>query len=269
MATANAPYCAKLRPAVGLLLQDAGNYDDPALARQVLDLTSEFAVEAVAAGSPAETAGLAANMPVTAIEGRDLGGLPAIEPGDWRRLDGLTNMLEVALMHRGEVALTVTRNGAPQVLTLRGIPACAARFELATDRSGARASGERVIVTRTIYDQIGGDPEMVAAIVAHELAHVVLGHRHLKRMPVKTQEVEADRLSVWLLFNAGYDPQAAVRFQQSWGKAHDKGLLSAPDHNRWKKRASQMTAEITALEHAIGSDGKADWERQFRREQVN
>lgn len=268
LATANAHYCTNLRPAVGLLLQDAGNYDDPALARKVLGLSGDFAVEAIAAGSPAEAAGLAANMPVTAIDGQDLGALPAIKAGDWRRLDRLTSTVEAALLSRGEVSLKVIRGGTAETLTLHGVPACSARFELVTNRSGARASGERVIVTRRIYDQVGGDPDMVAAIAAHELAHVVLGHRFLGRMPVKRQEVEADRLSVWLLFNAGYDPQVAVRFQETWGKDHDRGILSAPDHNRWKKRASQMASEIAVLRAAAGPDGKADWGSRFRRERV-
>jgi hypothetical protein len=265
MATANAPSCTNVRPAVGLLLQDAGNYDDPALARQVLGLTHDIAVQAAAQGSPAAAAGLLANQPVLALEGRDLAALPQIRPGNWRRLDGLTAAIEAALTDRGEVSLVIERGGAPEALTLRGVPACAARFELSTSRSGARASGERVIVTRTIHDQVAGDPDMVAAIIAHELAHVVLGHRYRKRMPVKAQEEEADRLSVWLLRNAGYDPHVAVRFQQSWGKAHDKGLLSAPDHNRWRKRAAQMQGEITAMEAAAGAQGYADWARLFVR----
>src|SRR3546814_9337771 len=76
----------------------------------------------------------------------------------------------------------------------------------------------------------------LAAAVAHELAHNILRHRErLDAADVdrglfkgfgrsarlfRQTEVEADRLSVWLMRGAGYDPQAAVRL---WGRFGTRG----------------------------------------------
>lgn len=265
LGTGNSLYCANLRPAVGLLLQDAGNYDDPELAREVLGLKHDIAIEAVAAGSPAAAAGLVANMGVLSLAGHDLTALPEIKAGEWKRLDLLTNTVETTLFSTGELALTVERGGAVEALTLHGIPSCSARFELATSGRAAEASGERVIITRRMFDELGGEEELVAAVMAHELAHVVLGHRFLKKMPVSAQEDEADRLSVWLLHNAGYDPASAVRVQREWGKAQSGGLFIDLNHGSWKKRARRTETEIEIMRAAIGTDGKADWGFSFPR----
>ena len=55
-ARANAAFCANTAPGIGLLVLDAGSFGDPGAIRQVLRLTGDFAVDAVAAGSPAERA---------------------------------------------------------------------------------------------------------------------------------------------------------------------------------------------------------------------
>jgi hypothetical protein len=264
LATGNARFCANQRPVAGLLLQDVMNYTDPPAVRGALGLTRDIAVEAVAEGSPAQAAGLKANLAVVALAGQDLTALPPVKAGDWRRLTALHDTLDAALVDAGAVTLAIeTANGRRDV-TLAGVPACAARFELATEGGGARAGADRVVITEKIYVEVGGEADMVAAILAHELAHVILGHS-ASRLPVKAREEEADRLSPWLLQNAGYDPAAAARLHRTWGKAHDWGIFSAPDHNRWKKRAAQIDAEIARLPAATEPDGKADWAAHFVR----
>lgn len=264
LATGNARYCPNQRPVVGLLLQDAMNYADPPAVRGALGLTRDIAVEAVAEGSPAQEAGLEANLALVVLAGRDLMALPPVKAGDWQRLTALHDSIDAALVQAGEVTLVAEAAQGRREVTLTGVPACAARFELGTEGSGARAGLDRVLITRTIYDQVGGEPDMVAAILAHELAHVILRHS-ASPLPVKSREEEADRLSPWLLQNAGYDPEAAARLHRTWGKAHDWGIFSAPDHNRWKKRAAQIDAEIVALRAVTGADGQADWAAHFVR----
>ena len=73
---------------------------------------------------------------------------------------------------------------------------------------------------------------------------------------IKQAEIEADRLSVWLMKNAGYDPQAAIRFWTRYGKKHGKGIFSASTHYRWKKRVKLFEEEIAKMQTAETLDGK-------------
>ncbi|HSM53558.1 MAG TPA: hypothetical protein VK839_05205, partial [Erythrobacter sp.] len=59
LAVANAPFCDKAIPAVGLQLHDIASYGDPEAMRRLIGLTRDFAVLTVASGSPAAAAGLA------------------------------------------------------------------------------------------------------------------------------------------------------------------------------------------------------------------
>lgn len=276
LARGNAAYCARVRPAIGLLLQDVQNYDDPAKARSVLGLTGDIAVEAVAEGSPAAAAGLEANDQVLAIDGMDMADLPPARKGGWQRLFSLHDRIDAALVRDGRIALTVIHGGAERRLVIAGEPACAVRFELDMDMSVARATRDRVVVGYKLYRELGGDEALLAAAMAHEFAHAVLDHQSLLDTlgrgmnKVRHTEEEADRLSVWLLANAGYDPQDAERFMQSWGKAHDLGIFGMPDHNRPGTRATMIADEIATLHAAQARDPghAANWPRDFVRQRI-
>lgn len=276
LARGNARYCGQVRPSVGLLLQDLRNYDDPAKARAVLGLTGDIAVEAVADGSPAQTAGLEANDAVLAIGGESMSGLPPAKRGNWQRLWDLHNRIDTLLGQGGKVTLTVAHDGVQRGVTLAGEPACAVRFDLDTSGSAAKATRDRVILSKTLYDQLGGDEAMVAAAMAHEFAHAVLDHQGLLDRigrgmnKVRHTEEEADRLSVWLLANAGYDPTDAQRFMLTWGVDHDAGIFGMPDHDRPKTRARMMEAEVQALHASETRDSAhaANWPRDFVRQEI-
>jgi predicted Zn-dependent protease len=101
---------------------------------------------------------------------------------------------------------------------LNPAPICASRFWIDTkSKLDAGADGYNVRITEALVSFAANDDELAAA-VAHELSHNLLEHREkLRRMRksagnIRATEIEADRLSVWLMANAGYDPSAAVRF---------------------------------------------------------
>ena len=103
-----------------------------------------------------------------------------------------------------------------------------------------------------------GDKTLVS-LIAHELAHNVLRHRaRLDAAGVdrglmkqfgrnarlfRQTEVEADRLSVWLLAGAGYDPGAAVRFWTAFGQREGRPLFQAGTHPRWQDRVEALASE--------------------------
>lgn len=272
LARANAPYCRQVAPGIGLALLDAAGFADPPAVRAALDLSGDIAVEAVAADSPAERAGLRSRQALSAVAGQKVFELPAAAPGDYARLVGLHDRVDAALLATGRAGFT---DAAGREIAVTGEPACVTRFELTSAGSKAAADGRRVVIGRKLVEALspdshGGD-ELLAAALAHELAHNLLGHRaRLKASgrswsKVQATEREADRLSVWLLANAGYDPQAAVRFFERWGPKFDLGLFATPDHDGWKTRVRTVSAEIETMRSLqISRSGAANWLRDFK-----
>lgn len=266
----NAAFCDGTAPAIGMLLHDAAAYSDPEEVRSELGLTRDIGVQAVAPGSPAAAAGIAANDTLHSLAGRDLErGFPRSDP-EWQRLVDVKDALDSALAG-GTVALEWSRSGAPPtVATIAGIPACASRFEVLAGGSGAVADGARVLLGRN-FPGFAYPEDEFAAGVAHELAHNLLRHRALleplgrPRKLVRLTERDADRLMPWLLANAGYDPHAAARFMRRWGPSHGGGLLRKRTHDGWDERAEFIEAEIAAVERLMAQEGTADWSRHFTR----
>ena len=118
--------------------------------------------------------------------------------------------------------LGLRRGAASRTLEVRAERGCASRFLILPSRQlNAFANGRSVQVTSRLAEEVRREDEL-AAVLAHEFAHHVLRHRarldaagvergllgnfgRNARLIRETEE-EADRLSVWLLARAGYDP---------------------------------------------------------------
>ncbi|MBX9885547.1 MAG: hypothetical protein K2X68_11310 [Novosphingobium sp.] len=259
---ANAAYCPRGAPGIGLLLGDVQTFADPAAARTFYGLSGDIAVAAVAAGSPAEAAGLAANTAVTAVAGAPIG--PAPHRGNWDRVWALQSRLEQAAAQGGEVVLTLADGRA---VTVRAAPSCGVRFILDDAKNNAAATRSQVRIGREALAQLGGDEAMIAAVLAHELAHAALDHESVlgpgawTTTAERRTEREADRLSVWIMANAGYDPAAAVRMIRLIAP---RGLLVIPgaSHGKASTRAREMAEEIAVMRAAPDTN----WALCFRHE---
>jgi predicted Zn-dependent protease len=64
---------------------------------------------------------------------------------------------------------------------------------------------------------------------------------------VKQTEVEADRLSVYLLEAATYGTEGAESFWARWGRAHDWGIFATGSHPGWKQRIAIIRAESARI----------------------
>jgi len=273
LATGNALFCRETVPATGLLLHDAAAYPDPREARAAFGLTGDIGVQAVAAGSPAARAGLAADATITAIDGRDPAYDPVSDPR-WQRLQTIRDALDAALVRDGAVTLGWrAQGGNPTTAQVGAVPACPTRFEVAALGSRAVADGSRVVVGDRFPGFAYPEDEFAAA-VAHELAHNLLGHRAWldargrSQRNVRLTEREADRLAPWLLANAGYDPAAMARFMARWGPRHGGGLFRKRTHEGWDERVETIEAELPLVDRARDGEGKADWSGAFRRDIV-
>lgn len=270
LARGNVDFCPKLVPSIGLQLQDMASYGVPAIARAALGLKGDFAVQTAARGSPAAAAGaFTRNREVVRLEGLDPNTWPASSAMDWQRLVTAHNHIEAMLTERSGIAIGFADGGEARV---EPVEICATRFELLGAGKTAVADGARVVIGIDFPAFAYAEPEF-AGVVAHELAHNVLGHdewldrngrsnRHVRRT-----EREADRLMPWLLANAGYDPAAAVAFWEQWGRKHDSALLSLrTKHDGWDERAEFVAAELPLIRTLMAGEGKADWRVHFRRE---
>lgn len=269
LARANAAFCPKVIPAIGLQVQDMASYGAPDIARAALGLRRDFAVNAAAAGSPAALSGaFTRNREIVALERFDPNDWPATPPMAWERTTRAHDHIDAMLAEHGGITIAFADGTEARVTP---VEVCATRFDLYAAETRAFANGTRVIFGLNSPAYAYDEP-VFAALVAHELAHNVLGHdawldaNGRKAKNVRRIEREADRLVPWLLANAGYDPDAGAAFMTQWGRKHDAGLKLRRTHDGWDERAENMAAEVPLVRAAMAADGKADWARLFRRE---
>lgn len=259
----NAAFCAETRPAIGLTLIDSASYADPPSIRRALGIGGDVAVSTVAPGSPAAAAGLAPRAEIAAVSGQGVMRIPVDGARDWRRQLALARAVDSELARSGSVTIVWRDSkGQPRETMLRGEPACVSRFEVGGARQKPLADGE---VVRIGPDYLDVSDDLVAAMLAHEMAHNVLGH-HRRRAAgerstsaIRAMEEEADRLAPWLLANAGYDPAAMLRLAQD-RRQHD-GLIAPATHGSWKTRGRAIAEELKAI--AAAGPAPLDWRRRF------
>lgn len=269
LAHGNAGLCPRVVPSIGLQLQDMASYGAPAIARAALDLKGDFAVQTAARGSPAGLSGaFARNREITRLERFDPNQWPKGAAMDWQRLVWAHDHIEAMLTENGGIAVGFADGTEAR---LQPVEVCATRFELMGEGKKAVADGNRVVIGID-FPAFAYDEPVFAGLIAHELAHNVLGQdawldrNGRSRKHVRRTEREADRLMPWLLANAGYDPAAAVTFMEQWGSKHDAGLLMWRKHDGWDERAEFIAAELPVIADVMARGGRADWTSHFRRE---
>ena len=256
LAKGSADFCRNRWRNPGWVLHDERQYPDLGLARRAFTFRQPISIAALVADGPAEQAGLAAGDGLFGADGsvvwydpRPTGSRPSSE-----RIDGLRDEFMTRLSEGRPIAFQIdTANGRRDIL-LDPPAICASDFWVdVRPKRDAGADGTRVRVTSGLIEYVSDDDEL-AAVVAHEMAHNLLDHRQLieatksgKTKVIKATEAEADRLSVWLMANAGYDPEAAISFWQRYGKATGLGIFSAPTHYRWQTRVAMLRAEMDQM----------------------
>ncbi|OXE35748.1 MAG: hypothetical protein CGW95_12020 [Phenylobacterium zucineum] len=112
--------------------------------------------------------------------------------------------------------LTIRREGREMATNLTGQDACKASVTLIADRHiNASSSGNNIFVNSGLENLLPNDDEL-AFIIAHEIAHIILGHSKLSRDALKVHdrrlamEVAADTLGLRLMLRAGYAPESAA-----------------------------------------------------------
>ncbi len=165
-------------------------------------------------------------------------------------------------------------DGTQRSVAVTGSPVCRSRFEVsAQDEEQAYADGSIVQVTAGMAEYTKDNDDQLAAVVAHEIAHNMLRHlprseeagtprdyrRHLRRYAnlSRDMEEEADRLAVWLLNAAGYDPEAPIAFWSRFGPGHDSAHPFGRLHDPWRDRVAAIQDELALMRREKAANAAA------------
>lgn len=264
MLAANARLCRQHMPLTGLVLHSRDQYRGDIASEAFVN--GPIAVEAVVPASAADRAGVLPGDGLAAIEGRPAGSL--VREGEAPLRDSAHAAL-ADLAGRGATDITVRRGRVEWTLRLGAPEGCRALVEVLSDNGISARSDGRVIQVDYGLAAASSDDQL-AVIFAHEMAHLVLEHRRRletagvekgffgefgrNRRLNRQVEVEADRMAVHLLANAGYDPSVAPAFWRSrLGRRAGGGLFRSGIYPSPEARAELAEQEISQF--LAGSDG--------------
>lgn len=263
LTTANAPLCRSLAPTPGWAIHSLGQYD-PALrdqARASFGFETPIAVEAVVPGSAAAKAGVRAGDSIVSVDGRPIGsGGPGKDASSAAR-DAAVEQI-AGLPADRPLAVELMREGRTQTVTIPASPGCRSAFEVLLGPGMTASADGRIVQIGVRFFERYTDDE-VAVVVAHELSHNILRHAaRLEAAGVKRgllsevgrngrlfrlTEDQADLLGAYMLRNAGYDPQIAVRFWREHGGDVDGGLFRSRTHPSSSARAKALETAIATM----------------------
>ncbi|MGZ8337270.1 MAG: M48 family metalloprotease [Allosphingosinicella sp.] len=265
LAVANVELCADRQWLPGFAVHDLSQYggDYRAVAARVFMLGDAPAVLALAEDAPAARAGLRPDDALIRIDGEPLPRATAAD-GGFDHTESVLDAIDRAFAD-GTAAIEVRRGVETLTVTVAAERGCVTRFQIVPSRRmNALADGRYVQLTTRIAEFADDDAEL-AAILAHEFAHNVLRHKALldaanvsrgflsgfgrNARLIRDTEIEADRMSVYLLDRAGFDPEAPIRF---WTRFGPRGLnfLGSATHPNWQRRIVLFEREVASIRRA-------------------
>lgn len=225
MLIANAGMCRQTMPVTGMVLHSIDQYGESAPA--VFD-DGPLAIAEIVPGSAADIAGLRPGDTVQSINGTPV---TSLSPEGEDHIREAAFFLLADMESGAGLVISVKRDDEAFDTEIAAPRGCRSLVEiLVADGPNARSDG-RVIQLQYSFAASLDDSQM-AVVLAHELAHTVLEHRRRKEAEGidnatilrhvgrnqhvnRKAEVEADRLSVHLVANTGYDPAIIVNFWNS------------------------------------------------------
>jgi hypothetical protein len=265
--TASVALCSDLAPQSGLVLQNALEYGPrlrPA-AMATFHLDDRTAVEAIAAGSPAASAGLRTDDILLAVDNQPLAAsptpqpVPDFRPATYAPIEATQARITDAL-RRGTASITVQRGQVQLRLDIIGQPGCAYDAQVLPGPGlSASADGRHVFISSAMVSYARSD-DMLALVLGHEFAHDVLHHhRRLDQVgfarrtlgdlgstpeSLRLAEKEADYVGLYLTARAGYDTSEAPEFWRRFPAAAGDLAWSHPG-------AAERAASLAATRDEI------------------
>ena len=223
MAVGSAGACTDPQMFTGLVLHDLSQYDRvvrPAVSR-AFSLSTGVGVLQIVPGSIAARSGLQIDDEIVAIGGRSVLDPSAVsqQRKSYARMQRLLANLQTALRN-GPAEILVQRSGRLIRLTLLGELGCGGDLAITnSSEMNAWSDGKQVMVT-TAMISLARNNEELAFVIAHEMAHNILGHSRSSSASIfglglgraRQREVAADQLAVRLMSNGGYNGVGGITF---------------------------------------------------------
>lgn len=255
LAVANAELCTRTAPLAGWSLHAANLYSPdmrPAAVARFGVSGDLPGVLHVASDSPAERAGVKVGDLILSVGGRMLNAGPDREDAVYEGFAANVAVIDQALS-RGATALRVRRGETELDLTVTPSPGCAYGFQVdPSPEFYASADADRVFISSslTVY---AADNEELAVVLGHELAHAALNHpaerRGLGKLPwrTETREIEADRVGLYFMARAGFDPSRGPVFWRRFGADYARARYAQWGHQSAEERAHALEAVATEI----------------------
>jgi Zn-dependent protease with chaperone function len=228
--------CPKTGPATGMVLHHIDQYgaETRPYARTWFRMDESPAVLALVPGSPADLAGLRVGDALVSVNGYRFEPSPGPMPSSasYAAMEKARRLLDRELA-AGPATLSIRRSGADLALQLSAQRHCVSDVQLeVSSQVNASADKERLFITTAMVRYAGTDDEL-AIFVAHELAHIFLGHQDRIALSgpggallgnlgsagqgLRNLEAEADYLGLYLVARADYDIGAAEPLWRQFG----------------------------------------------------
>ncbi len=260
------------RPLLGFTAKNRYSYSAElrAAAESRLKLGDALQVLQVLDGSGAMRAGIKRGDVLQSIEGQ------SVPQGDQAETEAAKLVLPL-MRNATELEVALSRNGVPTVLKVLLTPACAFAVEIGNaPHVNTYNDGRRIMMTAGMLDVLS-DAEL-AIVLAREVAHGSLRHARTMQMTstlagvidalltirpdlsgfagsagIKPMDArldqEADRIALYMLARAGFDPALAPRTLEKLSLAYPATVTNSyTAHHPWTaERASLMQATLTEI----------------------
>ncbi|GAA0611273.1 hypothetical protein GCM10009422_02690 [Brevundimonas kwangchunensis] len=267
LSTANTDLCPVVRQSAGWALHSAGQYSAEmrSYAESRFSLDGDLpGVLSAPSGSPAALAALETGDVIVSVNGERMTPGASGRAAQFEGLAANIARLDAAFA-RGPAELSVRRRG--QLISTRIQPVSACGYEVQlnpSDELNARADGRRLFISTALASFAQTDDDL-ALILGHELAHNVLRHRSWSETGGEGRTVvaadcdprlcadgnherQADRVGLYLMARAGYDPAIAAPFWRRFAESNWRVRYPSLAHASAGVRATRLEAVQAEIE---------------------
>ncbi|WP_418152393.1 M48 family metalloprotease [Litorimonas sp. RW-G-Af-16] len=234
----NSALCPVTERDPGYITHRLDDYPEPLrdVAKSLLGLSDTgIFIHTVRAGSPAEQADIMAGDRLIAMN-----DFPV--PSEGVAIDSFYNAISRQALAEPSTRITLrTPQGSDYTTTLNAQTACDIPVNVIfSDTVNGHTDGEQVLMTSALMRTVPDDVNL-ALIVAHEMAHVIAGHQGLP--PSQAIELEADRMALVLMTQAGYEIDDAIAYWQAAAHPLRERQDNSSSHPSIKARLDNFNAE--------------------------
>ncbi len=242
---ANRHLCPKTERDPGFITHKLEDYPPHMriMAQEVLGLSETgIFIRHVRRGSPAQAAQIQDGDEIIAINGKTL-------PTDASRARFYKALSRNAFNSVVTQITLKSANGQSYETNLRAQTACdvPASVIFSEDINGY-TNGQEIFMTSALMKSVGDDINL-SLVLAHEMAHIIAGHKD--QVPSTKLELEADRMALILMHNAGLNVDKAIEFWRDAVHPHRDLQNKSDTHPSITARYENFRSEQSRIQKLI------------------